>query len=387
MMAFPYPSSNTNTNTILNRRRTPLHSIQTEQSTATVETPSRYERGRNRATTDLGQPVTVTFIDRHAGPAPGLPQHAPPHIVPLASTTEESAHSKEIQHTPPPVSYEHTPSNPIPIPSRKRSPSRPTTPLTARVEQGNFFPSNYYITPRKSHIPGLRRGENQGERQFQSGRSEDTEQSPTLAHFSPARSINMRRGQTTSMYTPTSPLSPTMPAPPVPSTHQAHAKNRRTAPAANLRLASLPRFHPANFPSNDFPSSSVTSPRSSRQPSSQFPPRPLSEAQIQLQQYQRDLITKTSRTAQVVLSPTLEMKPNPPRLHPLGSPGPVTPMMLEGQGDYMTAGARGSNNNPGTVRDEREMVEKMIQQENERRNYPGREERISPAVSPAGGRG
>lgn len=62
-------------------------------------------------------------------------------------------------------------------------------------------------------------------------------------------------------------------------------------------------------------------------------------------------------------------------------------MMLEGQGDYLIAGAGGGNNKMDPMRDGREMVEKMIQQENERRNYPGREERISPAVSPAGGHG
>jgi hypothetical protein len=62
-------------------------------------------------------------------------------------------------------------------------------------------------------------------------------------------------------------------------------------------------------------------------------------------------------------------------------------MMLEGQGDYLIAGAGGANSKMGLVGDGREMVEKMIQQENERRNYPGRKERNSPAVSPAGGCG
>lgn len=196
----------------------------------------------------------------------------------------------------------------------------------------------------------------------------------------------MRSGQDSQTYTPSSPLSPTMPTPPVPSAHHVRANARRAPLAANLRLSSLPRFHPANFPSND--SSSSTSPRtSSRPPSAQYPPRPLSEAQVKLQQYQRDLIAVAARSSRSVISPTAGVKPSPPRLHPLGSPGPVTPMVLEGQGDYLIAGAGGANSKMGLVGDGREMVEKMIQQENERRNYSGRKERISPAVSPAGGRG
>ena len=53
----------------------------------------------------------------------------------------------------------------------------------------------------------------------------------------------------------------------------------------------------------------------------------------------------------------------------------------------MIAGAGGANEKISSVSDGREMVEKMIVRENERRKFPGREERVSPAVSPAGGRG
>ena len=368
-------------------QRPTLHSIQTVIPTTTVQPPRRHCCRRNRATTDAEQPATVNSRDRQAGPGSRPHQHAPPHIVSLAPTNKESATLEDIIHAIPfpPAQYHHPPSSPIPIPSRKRNTSRPTTPLTARAEPGNFFPSDYYITPRKSLFPGSGRGEYHLEDRSPAN---DIEQSPTLAYSVPIKSTGMRRGQTTPMYTPTSPLSPTMPAPPVPSAQQAHSNTRRTAPGPNLRLTSLPRFHPANFPSNDSASSSsITSPRNSRPPSSQYPQRPLSEAQFKLQQYQRDLVANATRVSRAPISPTVGVKPSPPRLHPLGSPGPVTPMMLEGQGDYLIAGAGGSNHESSPVKDGREMVEKMIQQENERRNYPGREERISPAVSPAGGRG
>jgi hypothetical protein len=63
-----------------------------------------------------------------------------------------------------------------------------------------------------------------------------------------------------------------------------------------------------------------------------------SDSQKALRQYQRDLIANaklSSRLAAVLGS----AKPAAPRLDPLGSPGPVTPLALEEEGDYLAAGA------------------------------------------------
>ena len=65
----------------------------------------------------------------------------------------------------------------------------------------------------------------------------------------------------------------------------------------------------------------------------------------------------------------------------------MTPFMLEGAGDYLVAGS--SSLTAGFREDDgREFVERLVRRENERRTHP--EERpgsLSPAVSPAGGRG
>lgn len=65
----------------------------------------------------------------------------------------------------------------------------------------------------------------------------------------------------------------------------------------------------------------------------------------------------------------------------------MTPFMLEGAGDYLVAGS--SSLATGLREgDEREFVERLVRQENERRTHSeGRPGSLSPAVSPAGGRG
>jgi len=65
----------------------------------------------------------------------------------------------------------------------------------------------------------------------------------------------------------------------------------------------------------------------------------------------------------------------------------MTPLALGGQGDYLLAGSSSSPSGfPES--DGREMVEQLVRRENERRSHPeARSGSVSPAVSPAGGRG
>lgn len=60
-------------------------------------------------------------------------------------------------------------------------------------------------------------------------------------------------------------------------------------------------------------------------------------------------------------------KPLSPRLAPLGSPGPVTPLELEGEEGYMVAGAK----REGGVGGEVELVESLIRDEARRRGRRG----------------
>ncbi|KAI1080480.1 hypothetical protein F5B20DRAFT_580147 [Whalleya microplaca] len=107
-----------------------------------------------------------------------------------------------------------------------------------------------------------------------------------------------------------------------------------------------------------------------------------SEAKRRLQQYQRDMIAQATLALNggnvnaATLSSLRTMgfssmpKPSKPRLVPLGSPGPVTPMELEGSGDgYL--GARGSADAQA------EEIARAIRAEEERKR---REGATSPAV-------
>lgn len=64
-----------------------------------------------------------------------------------------------------------------------------------------------------------------------------------------------------------------------------------------------------------------------------------------------------------VNSPDQAGKPVSPRLHPLGSPGPVTPFELGGDEGYLTGGSRSAPDDPTTAE---ELVDNMIRQETRR---------------------
>lgn len=139
--------------------------------------------------------------------------------------------------------------------------------------------------------------------------------------------------------------------------------NPRSA-SSGLKLPSLPRFHPANFSSQNSsfaatPTSSGSSPQPPMSPRSQQ--RQYSEAQKQLYAYQRELLANAGKLP----TKAPAAKPVSPRLLPAGSPGPVTPLELEAEqaGGYLLAG-RSSGPNDQT---QREYVEKLIREEAARR--------------------
>ncbi len=125
----------------------------------------------------------------------------------------------------------------------------------------------------------------------------------------------------------------------------------------NLRLPSLPPYHPVNY----------RSPEPSR--ASRALKRPFSDAQQVLHQQQRELIANATRTPPCTSLGIPNGNPRPPRLHPLGSPGPVTPLMLEDQhSDYLLAGSSGvSTPSPTRLSEEgRIVVDAFIRIERER---------------------
>ncbi|OCK80571.1 hypothetical protein K432DRAFT_404589 [Lepidopterella palustris CBS 459.81] len=148
----------------------------------------------------------------------------------------------------------------------------------------------------------------------------------------------------------------------------AHNRQASSANSAPFRLPSLPRFHPANFPSQSSSTANtpVTNPNSPQPPvSPRSQQKQYSEAQKQLYLYQRELVANNPKTSRP--------RPTSPRLLPTGSPGPVTPLELEGQDGYLMAGV--------STNDAASHVDKLIREEATRRGE------LSPSRStPVGGR-
>ena len=264
------------------------------------------------------------------------------------------------------------PSAPIDIPARKKAEgqvSRPTTPLTARAPQGEYFTSWHKSEPRisESLTP------------YYSSRAKKTSDNRDPVQTGSAQ---MGPKSESSRIRPSSPLSPKASVP-LPSIN---SSQKTRAPAQCLNLTRLPKYHPANFPSSPAP----PSPLSSRSITSQPRSGRVSDAKQRLLQYQRDLINNTAKASRSTLSSSISSKQSPPRLNPLRSPGgPMTPFTLEGAEDYLVTGS--SSLSAGFREgDGREFMERLVPRENERRTYPeARSGSVSPALSlsPAGGRG
>ena len=294
------------------------------------------------------QTQTPTPSQHTAEPAP-LP------LLPLASDAEKSSRRTPHPHPHPTLhllTTTHTPSAPIPIPPPrlKEDFDCPITPLSAR---GDGRPSAYLgrsLNPKYMKSPDNSRHVNY---------FSDSSDSSAGSTKKPQRDL------------PKSPLSPSMPLAPF----SPRAQDPAPHPTA-LRLPPLPRFHPAAYESASLENTAHT-PRKSR-PSAHG--RQYSDAKQQIHRYQRDIVANATRAARLTLSPKATQSPSSPRLHPIGSPGPVTPLALEGEIDYLMARDTGS---PSSKNNGRDLVESLLQKENERRAHPRRAESLSPAVSPA----
>lgn len=174
-----------------------------------------------------------------------------------------------------------------------------------------------------------------------------------------------------------------LPGAPSQSPQEAHFSAMRSNVPDTPPLISMPplgKYHPANY-QNKTSSISLQPPRS--QPTSQ-PSRPpisptyeraksdvKSNKQL-LQKYQRDMMEQATRAARRAGASI--GNPGAPKLTPLGSPGPVTPMELEEStaAGYLVAGAAREHSYHQTEnRKESDMVGRMIRAEEERRRREG----------------
>lgn len=156
-------------------------------------------------------------------------------------------------------------------------------------------------------------------------------------------------GTPSTCFTLTSPLLPpsvanTSATAPPPSS----SSNSRKKPKTRLTLNALPRFpqppsHSQSHMGAGLSSSMNTHYQYSVQPTYQYSQHTYAQqqssylsAQQQLQIHQKDLIQQATRGS----LPSHLLFPSSPRLIPMGSPGPVTPLTLEeAQGGYLFAGS------------------------------------------------
>lgn len=180
----------------------------------------------------------------------------------------------------------------------------------------------------------------------------------------------MRAEQIQPLYVPSSPLSPAPKASITPVSPPRVTARRSAKNTNNLRLTNLGRF-PDDKAKHGL---QTTASKYSRQ---------FSEAQLALHNFQRELIANATRSSRIV-STTVDYEPVSPKLLPLGSPGPVTPLMLEEEGGgYLLAGAVGRGMKLDGL-GERELVECLLREDEEKRRHSPVAERVS-TVSLAGG--
>ena len=305
---------------------------------------------------------------------------------PSASGLTEQGANLPLPHSPP-----TKPTAPIAIPQRKIDPKKALTPLSGRPK---FFDNSAFSalksydrlerpsTPLSGRPRNFDAAHSPAARSLYSSSWSSQGSSEDSLNMSPRHSShisNTQRG-------PPSPLSSATPIP-IPNPKQDSSSRNPRRPPQGLNLSNLPRFHPANFPNADANAASPSRNTFRNFSSQSRANRPGSDAQQKLQQYQRDYVANLKRTANQ--SQSTHSRPESPRLLPCGSPGgSMTPLLLEAQSDYLMAGSRLPSPRASNGR---ELVEKLVQKENERRQHPETGSvspamsPISPAVNPAGG--
>ena len=155
----------------------------------------------------------------------------------------------------------------------------------------------------------------------------------------------MHSDQMASRYTPTSPLSPRLPATARPLSPQPSRPRTQHSRKDSRGLdMNLPKYHPANFPQGDGPTATGQGPAIVL---NRAPHPTVVETPRMMRERQRELIERAKMSSKIAAS-SMGVKPDAPRLDPLGSPkGPMTPLALEdGVGDYFAVSKK-TGSSPG----------------------------------------
>ncbi|KAL4800247.1 hypothetical protein BDV19DRAFT_173180 [Aspergillus venezuelensis] len=306
---------------------------------ASFSSPSLYPSSCSSA--DSVPPLTTNFSSPYSSPRAShtrdhleslIARHGRPTYFSLSSLEELTATCSTYNPPSPPprsrspvadlsdsfekLSTYHPRSRPIPIPRSPYSPHEddiPVTPLTGRFEK-DYFPHHEF-----------------------SERSRDRHSRPRNARrYSEYRSPRMR-SDSSNFYSPVASQSMSMsssgrPGSPPPSLSRVQ-NAAKSAPA--FHLGDLPRFHPAVYQSSGNSQALTGQPPSPRQ-SRQQTYRPAPTSRDPISQY-RDFVEGV--VLQKPISRPISPGPSAPRLNPLNSPGPVTPLALEEAGGYLSSGA------------------------------------------------
>ncbi|KAI9697821.1 MAG: hypothetical protein M1836_004497 [Candelina mexicana] len=185
----------------------------------------------------------------------------------------------------------------------------------------------------------------------------------------------MHAERSPTIFRSSSPLSPTMSNSALPPTPRLKPQNT----TRKLKLSNLPRYHPANYQN----SSAISTYAHSSTVNSSYPPtsprqqhhRHFPDSQKQLHYYHREMMNSATRAIKGSAAVNYA-KPMSPRLVPLGSPGPVTPLLLEEEGGYLTAGAGRQERTLLDKEGQKELVERLTRAESQRR-HDGKSDRNS----------
>lgn len=140
---------------------------------------------------------------------------------------------------------------------------------------------------------------------------------------------------------PTSPLSPNPSVKKSLSPQNSQRRGNHGRQASRTTQSGLGRFHPSNFSQPELVPSSSTNMNAPQITYSRAPPTLPVESPRLMREKHREFLEKAKLSSKLAASP-LAIKPDAPRLDPLGSPkGPVTPLALEEAHDYFSIDGAG----------------------------------------------
>lgn len=248
-------------------------------------------------------------------------------------------------------------SRPIPIPKPVSTADLPVTPLTGRFEKGYYFaPQQTDQSPPSERKYSSHKNFKNFDPHGRHHRSHRRRHHHHHHHHSHSHFHNLHqhhhqfapsmRSDNSNFYSPV--MSSAMPPsgrPVSPQSSRSRAQNT-TKSVPSFHLSNLPRFHPTVYPSTG---SQTTVGQQQQQSQPPMQPRHHTYRQpsgSSSRDGMRQLMESvaSSRVSSGQYSPS----PSAPRLDPLLSPGPVTPLVLEEGNSYLTSGASGVTDPPNS---------------------------------------